>query len=181
MNTRVEKVMGEEDLKQVIKEIARKVRDRHQDLQEIILVGIKTRGVPLAERLSMELKSLGFKRISVGALDITFYRDDLSRMYPVPEVKGTNLNFKIDGKVVLLVDDVIYTGRTVRAAMDELLDYGRPDRIEFAVMVDRGERELPICPDYVGRKLEAESGDTVEVKVRPVDEEDAVYIVLKGE
>lgn len=171
--------MDETDISQAIKKFAQEIRKRHPGLEEIVIVGIQTRGVPLAERLSVELKNLGYKSILLGAVDITFYRDDLSRLYPVPEVKETDLKADIDGKTVILIDDVIYTGRTIRAAMDELLDYGRPDRIELAVVVDRGERELPICPDYVGKTITTERDKLVDVRVKPIDEEDGVYLVEK--
>lgn len=177
MNSRARKIMKKEEISHIIKDIARSIKEQHPDLSQIVIVGIKTRGVPLAQRLIKELFNLSQAKPYFGALDIAFYRDDLSRKYPFPEVKGTDLEVSIDGKTVILVDDVIYTGRTIRAAMDELLDYGRPNRIELAVIVDRGQRELPICPDYVGKTFETDANQMVEVRLEPIDEEDAVYLI----
>ena len=133
--------------------IAHEMLERHPDLGRLALVGVRSRGVPLARRLARLLKDAGGTEPAVGAIDISLYRDDFTSLAAQPITKGTDILFSIDGRTVVLVDDVLYTGRTVRAALDQLIDFGRPARIELAVLVDRGHRELPIRADYVGRTL----------------------------
>jgi pyrimidine operon attenuation protein/uracil phosphoribosyltransferase len=155
--------------------IAHEIVERHPDLERTALVGIRTRGVPLARRLAQAIAGTGTAP-RVGALDITLYRDDLTTMAPNPVVKGTDIPFSIDGWTVVLVDDVLFTGRTVRAALDELIDFGRPARIELAVLVDRGHRELPIRADYVGKALTTAREENVQVQLREEDGDDRVLL-----
>jgi len=157
--------------------IARQIVERHPDIEHTALVGIRTRGVPLAQRLARVVAKGEARRPRVGALDITLYRDDLTTMAPNPVVRGTEIPFSIDGCCVVLVDDVLFTGRTVRAALDELVDFGRPARIELAVLVDRGHRELPIRADYVGRTLNTAREQTVQVRLKEQDGEDRVLLL----
>jgi pyrimidine operon attenuation protein/uracil phosphoribosyltransferase len=157
--------------------IAHEVMERHADLSQLVLVGVRTRGVPLARRLADRLAKAGAVTCPVGALDITLYRDDLTLVAPHPVIKGTDIPCSIDGRRVLLVDDVLYTGRTVRAALDELVDFGRPARIELAVLVDRGHRELPIRADYAGRTLTTAREEVVQVRLSETDGEDRVVLL----
>ena len=147
----------------------------------LALVGIKGRGADLARRLLPGLKQQTGREISLGFLDITLYRDDVGMAYPHPKVKGTELNFSLEGCHIFLVDDVFYTGRTTRAALDELMDYGRPASVLLAVLVDRGGRELPIRPDVVGIVVEAASDCSVEVRLQEVDGEEGIGTVRKNQ
>jgi pyrimidine operon attenuation protein/uracil phosphoribosyltransferase len=140
------------------------------------LVGIHSRGVPLAKRLAAALKAAGTPDVPVGSLDITFYRDDMGEAALHPIVQDTDVSFDVSGKTVFLVDDVLYTGRTIRCALDELMDFGRPRRVYLAVLVDRGQRELPIQPDFVGETMLTPPDQRVEVHLEEVDGEDAVWI-----
>ena len=157
--------------------IAHEIVERHPDLERAALVGVRTRGVPLAKRLARLMGSAQGVAPRVGALDITLYRDDLTTMAPNPVVKGTDIPFSIDGWTVVLVDDVLFTGRTVRAALDELIDFGRPARIELAVLVDRGHRELPVRADYVGKTITTAREENVQVKLQEEDGEDRVLLL----
>jgi pyrimidine operon attenuation protein/uracil phosphoribosyltransferase len=164
-------------LSRTLARMAHEVHERHADLAGVVLVGIRTRGVPLARRLAELLERAGGIRPPVGALDITLYRDDLTTIAPNPVMKGTDIPVSIDGRTVVLADDVLYTGRTVRAALDELIDFGRPARIELAVLVDRGHRELPIRADYVGKAITTARGEIVQVLLREEDSEDRVLLL----
>jgi pyrimidine operon attenuation protein/uracil phosphoribosyltransferase len=154
--------------------IAHEILERHPDLTRVALIGVRSRGVPMALRLARLLKQAAGIEPRVGALDITLYRDDFTSLAPQPLTKGTEIPFSIDGRVVVLVDDVLFTGRTVRAALDQLIDFGRPARIELAVLVDRGHRELPIRADYAGKTLTTARDEAVQVMLR---EEDGVDVV----
>ena len=159
--------------------IAHEMLERHPDLGKLALVGVRSRGVPLARRLARLLKDAGGTEPAVGAIDISLYRDDFTSLAAQPITKGTDILFSIDGRTVVLVDDVLYTGRTVRAALDQLIDFGRPARIELAVLVDRGHRELPIRADYVGRTLATAREEAVQVLVREEDGRDEVLLHRK--
>jgi len=142
----------------------------------VVLVGIRTRGVPLADYLAKKIEKIQGKPIDVGALDINLYRDDLSEVSEQPVVRSTELPFSITGKGIILVDDVLYTGRTIRAAMDALIDFGRPRFIKLAVVVDRGWREFPIQPDYVGKGIKTTQNQNIKVMLETIDGENAVFI-----
>jgi pyrimidine operon attenuation protein/uracil phosphoribosyltransferase len=167
-------------LGRTLSRIAHEVVERHPDLSNLVLVGVRTRGVPLARRLAGLLKQAAGVEPPVGALDITLYRDDFSSVATQPILKGTDIRFSIDGRTVVLTDDVLYTGRTVRAALDELIDFGRPARIELAVVVDRGHRELPIRADYVGQAVQTRRDDVVQVELREQDGADRVVILERS-
>lgn len=146
------KLLDDKMIDRSLTRLSHEIIEKNKGIDNLVLIGIKSRGVPLAKRLSSKIESIEGLRIPVGELDITLYRDDLSLKSYEPDVKGLEVDFPIDGKIVVLVDDVIYTGRTVRAAMDAIIDFGRPSSIQLAVLVDRGHRELPIRPDFVGKK-----------------------------
>jgi pyrimidine operon attenuation protein/uracil phosphoribosyltransferase len=157
--------------------IAHEVIERHPDMKGVALVGVRSRGVPLARRLARLLRDTTGVEPAVGALDITLYRDDFTTIAAQPVAKGTDIPFSIDGRVVVLVDDVLFTGRTVRAALDQLIDFGRPARIELAVVVDRGHRELPIRADYVGKTLTTARDEVVQVLITEKDGQDGVVLL----
>jgi pyrimidine operon attenuation protein/uracil phosphoribosyltransferase len=143
--------------------IAHEILERHPDVKRLALIGVHSRGVPLARRLARRIGAVAGVEPAVGALDIALYRDDFTSLAAQPITRGTDIVFSIDGRTVVLVDDVLFTGRTVRAALDQLIDFGRPSRIELAVLVDRGHRELPIRADYVGKNLPTSAKEKVEV------------------
>ncbi|HEX9186587.1 MAG TPA: bifunctional pyr operon transcriptional regulator/uracil phosphoribosyltransferase PyrR [Vicinamibacteria bacterium] len=157
--------------------IAHEILERHPDPKRLALVGIRSRGVPLARRLARLVGDAAGTAPAIGAIDIALYRDDFTSLAAQPITKGTDILFSIDGRTVVLVDDVLFTGRTVRAALDQLIDFGRPARIELAVLVDRGHRELPIRADYVGRSLSTSRDEAVQVLVREEDGRDEVLLV----
>ena len=157
--------------------MAEEIVELNDGTDDLIVVGIQRRGVQLADRIVRTMYEREQVKVPRGALDITLYRDDLQTVGPRPVVGPTDLPWNLDGKVVVIVDDVLYTGRTVRAALDELADFGRPSRVSLAVLVDRGGRELPIHADIVGKKLSIEAGDRVDVLVDELDGRDAVVVV----
>src|SRR6516225_7267636 len=167
--------------------IAHEIIEANPELDEVALVGIQTRGVPLAQRLARLIEERAGLAPELGAVDITFYRDDVSvrggeaPLAAQPLVRASQLDFPLDGRTVVLVDDVLYTGRTIRAAIEALFDYGRPARVQLAVLVDRGHRELPIRPDYVGKNLPTARGERIQVQLVEVDELDAVLLVPSPE
>ncbi|GGE22355.1 bifunctional protein PyrR [Marinithermofilum abyssi] len=156
--------------------IAHEILERNKGIADCVLVGIRTRGIYLARRLAERLERIEGIRPPVGELDITLYRDDLTEKGEQPHVRGSEMPVSVHGKTVVLVDDVLYTGRTVRAAMDALIDQGRPQMIQLAVLVDRGHRELPIRPDYVGKNVPTSRSEVVAVQVVEIDGQDQVTI-----
>ena len=171
-------IMDEAAMERALVRIAHQIVEKNHGTDHLCLVGIKTRGVPLAQRLGKNISRLEGVDIPVGELDITLYRDDLSTIAEAPVVSGTHVPFSVEGKTVVLVDDVIYTGRTVRAALDALMDVGRAQRIQLAVLIDRGHRELPIRPDYVGKNVPTAQSELVAVKVIEFDGENRVSLYL---
>ena len=169
------KVMEEADVRRAVRRISHEIVERNKGAREVVVVGIRTRGVPLSLRIAETIAGIEGLEIPVGRLDITLYRDDLHTMSQ-PVVKETHLPGDIGGKNVVIVDDVLYTGRSVRAAMDAIIDFGRPATIQLAVLVDRGHRELPIRADYVGKNVPTSPGQKVNVHLREIDGEDGVYI-----
>ena len=164
------------EMRRIIRRMAGEILEQNHDLDQVLLVGIRTRGIPLAERLAAEIETMEGVKLDIGALDITFYRDDLSMIGPQPVVKGTDLPGSVTDRIVVLCDDVLYTGRTVRAALDELADYGRPKAVRLAVLVDRGCRELPIQADVVGKAIPTARSEQVEVGFVEVDGGDFVRL-----
>ncbi len=174
-------LMDAAEIEEALHRLAEEIVAFERRTDALMLVGIRTRGVPLARRLAEILKQRYGWDVPVGVLDITFYRDDLSRIAPNPVVRKSELPRDITGRVIVLVDDVLYTGRTVRAALDHLMDYGRPDRVRLAVLVDRGHRELPIQADYVGRTIPTERDEIIKVMLREVDGEDRVLLLERNQ
>ncbi|MGE5543869.1 MAG: bifunctional pyr operon transcriptional regulator/uracil phosphoribosyltransferase PyrR [Bacillota bacterium] len=173
------KIMDETAMRRAITRIAHEVIERNKGVKDLAVVGIRRRGGPLAERLAAKIGEIEGVTIPVGILDITLYRDDLTALGPQPLVHRTEVGFDINGKTVVLVDDVLYTGRTVRAALDALMDLGRSRCIQLAVLVDRGHRELPIKADFVGKNVPTSSRETISVRVKEIDGIDEVVIEEK--
>lgn len=171
-------VMDADRIGRSLMRIAHEILERHRGTDNLALIGIRARGVPLAERLAANLKTAGGLDVPTGSLDITLYRDDLMRhqVGPQPILRRTDIPFSIDGKMILLVDDVLYTGRTIRAALDALIDFGRPSAIQLVVLVDRGHRELPIRADYVGRNVPTSRQQSVQVRLQEIDGRDEVDV-----
>jgi len=168
-----------EDIDRVITRVAHEILEKNKGSKDVVLVGIKTRGVPLAKRIAKKIEEIENKVISCGELDITLYRDDLSQISSQPIVHNTEIPFDINEKVVVLVDDVIYTCRTVRSAMDALIDLGRPGAIQLAVLVDRGHREVPIRADFVGKNIPTSKNEIIEVKLDEIDDKEEIVIAKK--
>jgi pyrimidine operon attenuation protein/uracil phosphoribosyltransferase len=179
-------LLDAEQFGRTLSRIAHEIIERNDELESVALVGIHTRGVPLAQRLRRLVEERSDVELELGQLDITFHRDDVhvrsgsAPRRPQPLVRDTKLDFELEGRTVILVDDVLYTGRTIRAAIDALIEYGRPDRVQLAVLADRGHRELPIRPDYVGKNLPTARGDRIQVEVNEIDEIDRVVLVPEG-
>ena len=170
------RIMTADEIRRATIRLSHEIVEKQAGTDGLQLIGVQRRGVPLARRIAAAIAENESVEIPVGALDITFYRDDLSLVAQQPVVKGTDLPFAIDGRTVVLVDDVLYTGRTIRAAMDALVDFGRPQAIRLAVLVDRGHRELPIRADHVGKNVPTSREETVRVHLEEVDSEDGVEI-----
>ncbi len=172
-------VLSHDDLRKALVRIANEIVEKNPDGEAIALVGVHTRGALLSQRLHALVGELTGSEVPLGDLDISFYRDDMKRREPLeaPVVHASHLDFDLEGRTVILVDDVLYTGRTVRAGIEALFDYGRPDRVQLAVLVDRGHRELPIRPDYVGKNLPTAAGERVNVRLEESDGRDEVAIV----
>ena len=169
-------IMDSEAIRRALVRIAHEIIEKNKGVEDVVIVGIRTRGVPLAQRIAAEINAIEDCEMTVGMLDITLYRDDLSTLGYNPVVHGTDINFDLSGKHVVLVDDVLYTGRTIRAALDAVIDMGRPKTIQLAVLVDRGHKELPIRADYVGKNVPTSQKETIEVVLNEIDGTDEVYI-----
>jgi pyrimidine operon attenuation protein / uracil phosphoribosyltransferase len=172
-------IMDESAVSRAITRISHEIIEKNKGIENLVLIGIQRRGVPLAKRIADKIKSVENSEIPVGILDITLYRDDLSLLNEHPVINGTEINFDIANKKVVLVDDVIYTGRTVRAAIDAIMDINRPQMIQLAVLIDRGHRELPIRADYVGKNVPTSRSEIVHVNVLEIDGENSVTISNK--
>ena len=176
-------LLDDEQVRRTLSRVAHEIIERNDDLDSVALVGIHTRGVPLAQRLRRLIAEFAGVEVELGTVDITFYRDDVqvrgreAPLHPQPIVRDTKLDFPLEGRTIVLVDDVLYTGRTIRAAIEALFGYGRPERVQLAVLADRGHRELPIRPDYVGKNLPTARDERVQVELVEVDEIDRVLIV----
>jgi pyrimidine operon attenuation protein/uracil phosphoribosyltransferase len=174
-------VMDADKIDRALTRIAHEILERHRDVEDLVLVGIRTRGVPLARRLQGKIAQIEGKEIPLGILDITLYRDDLTTVGPHAVLKETKIHFPIDGRKIILVDDVLFTGRTIRAALDGLMDFGRPQSIQLAVLVDRGHRELPIRADYVGKNVPTNLDEMVQVRLNEEDGHDEVLLLRRPE
>ena len=180
-------LLDDEALRRTLTRIAHEIIERNEALEDVALVGIHTRGVPLAQRLRRLIDERAGTCVDLGQLDITFHRDDVAVRagrapdHAQPVVRSTRLDFELEGRTVVLVDDVLYTGRTIRAAIEALFDYGRPARVQLAVLADRGHRELPIRPDYVGKNLPTARGERIQVQLVEIDEVDQILLVPNAE
>lgn len=172
-------LMSASEIDRTLVRLAHEILERTEDLGRLAFIGIKRRGVPLAVRLARKIKDLERREIPVGHLDINLYRDDLSTVGDQPQVKANQIDFDIRGKDVILMDDVLYTGRTIRAALDALFDHGRPARVQLLVLIDRGWRELPIEARYVGRMVQTSANEIIEVKLQEIDQIEKVMLVEK--
>lgn len=174
------RIMDASEVQKAIEKMAQTIAMDMPQIDKCLLIGIRTRGVYLANRLGVLIKEKTGYDVPIGTLDITLYRDDWTRLHMYPLIRSTTIPGSIEHKDVVLIDDVLYTGRTVRAALDALLDYGRPDRVYLAVLIDRGHRELPICAQYVGKQVETTDDEHVDVRLKECDEVDEVVIVKPG-
>ena len=171
------KIMDAQAMERALSRIAHEIIEKNKGVSDVALIGIQRRGVPLARQLAENIEKVEKVKVPVGVLDITFYRDDLSLMNEHPVLNGTDIPFNVTGLVVVLVDDVLYTGRTVRAALDALMDSGRPRSIQLAVLIDRGHRELPIRADFVGKNVPTSRSEVIAVRVAPFDSPDEVALM----
>lgn len=169
-------ILDSTSFNRMIKRIAHQIIEKNSDVQNIAIIGIKTRGVPIAERVAKSIFEIEKLKVNVGVLDITLYRDDLTHISPDPVINATDIPFDINNKTVVLADDVIYTGRTVRAAMDAVMNVGRPSKIELFTMVDRGHRELPIRADFVGKNVPTSHSEMIKVNLLEIDGKDNIEI-----
>ena len=180
-------LLDDEAISRTLSRVAHEIIERNEDLDSVALVGIHTRGVPIAQRLRRLVEERSGVSLALGQLDITFHRDDVAvragkaPRHAQPLVRDTKLDFELEGRTVILVDDVLYTGRTIRAAIDALFEFGRPERVQLAVLADRGHRELPIRPDYVGKNLPTAHDERVQVELIEVDELDRVLLLAERE
>lgn len=170
-------ILDKDGIRRSLTRIAHEIIERNKGTENLVLIGIRRRGAPLAERLAGKIKEIEGRSVPVGILDITLYRDDLSTLAYQPLVRSTSVPFQVSGRTVVLVDDVIYTGRTVRAALDAVMDLGRPRVIQLAALIDRGHRELPIRADYVGKNVPTSSKEEVSVRLQEIDSEERVVIL----
>jgi len=170
-------LMSASEIERTLVRLAHEILEKTQDLDKLAFIGIRRRGVPMAQRLAAKIGQLEAREVPVGTLDINLYRDDLSTVDVRPVVSGTEIAFPVSGKDIILTDDVLYTGRTIRAALDALFELGRPARVQLLVLIDRGHRELPIEARYIGRKVQTSRREIIEVKFREVDEVEKVLLV----
>ena len=169
-------LLNDKDIARAISRISHEILERNSGAENIALIGIRTRGVTVSNRIKQKIKDIEKADVSVGALDITLYRDDVGTGLQKPQLKKTEITFTLEGKHVVLCDDVLFTGRTIRAAIDALMDFGRPASVQLAVLIDRGHRELPIRPDYVGKNIPTPKSKRVQVDLKEIDTEDKVII-----
>ncbi|MFP4012509.1 MAG: bifunctional pyr operon transcriptional regulator/uracil phosphoribosyltransferase PyrR [Chitinispirillaceae bacterium] len=174
---KIDLLMDSHALDRALTRITHQILERHTELSEVCMVGMQTRGVYLASRIAQKISKMEDVSIPSGVLDVTLYRDDYRTAFKQPEVRVTDIPFDINAKNVILVDDVLYTGRTVRAALDAVMDFGRPRTIQLAVLIDRGHRELPIRADYVGRKITTLANQEVSLNVKEIDGEDSLWLM----
>jgi len=174
-------VLDADGLRRTVNRLSHELVEKNKGVQDVVLVGIRTRGEYLAYRIAKKLEEIENVKVQVGVLDITLYRDDLRGRLDQPQLKSSEILFDIRGKVIVLIDDVLFTGRTIRSALNALMDLGRPAMIQLLVLVDRGHRELPIKADFVGKNVPTALGQEVKVEMTETDEEDAVYLIENGE
>ena len=173
-------VLNPEEMNRAITRIAHEILEKNKGAEQLALIGIRTGGAVLAKRFQEQIRTIENRQIPLGLLDITLYRDDLTEIGPQPSIGETEIDFDVDGKKIVLIDDVLFTGRTIRCALDALIDFGRPECIQLAVLIDRGHRELPIKPDYIGKNIPTAKNEKVVVKFKEHDGEDGVLVVACG-
>lgn len=171
------KIFDENGLRRTIVRLAHEIVERNKGVENLCIVGIRTRGVYLAERIINEIEKIEGIKLPLGILDITMYRDDFRQRLDQPQIQQTDIPFDIDDQKIILIDDVLYTGRTTRAAIEAIMSFGRPAMIQLAVLIDRGHRELPIKPDYVGKDISTAIGEEVKVNMQEIDDEDSVILI----
>lgn len=174
-------LMSASEIDRTLVRLAHEVLEKTKDLEKLAFIGIRRRGVPLAQRLAAKIEALEKRKIPVGILDINLYRDDLSTVGSKPQVNSTEINFRVEGLQIILMDDVLYTGRTIRAALDALFDQGRPAVVQLLVLIDRGHRELPIEAQYVGRSVQTSDAEIIEVKFQEIDGMEKVLLCERAE
>ena len=170
-------ILSSQDIEKKLIRISHEIIENHNDIDNIVILGIHNRGVPIAQRLKKNILQITNIDIPLGSLDITFHRDDFRERLLIPEIRETNISFSLDDKVVVLVDDVLYSGRTIRAALDEINSFGRPSLVRLAVLIDRGHRELPIRADFIGKNIPTNSGEHVDVRLQESDNEEGVFLI----
>ena len=170
-------ILSSQDIEKKLIRISHEIIENHNDIDNIVILGIHNRGVPIAQRLKKNILQITNIDIPLGSLDITFHRDDFRERLLIPEIRETNISFSLDDKVVVLVDDVLYSGRTIRAALDEINSFGRPSLVRLAVLIDRGHRELPIRADFIGKNIPTNSGEHVDVRLQESDNDEGVFLV----
>ena len=170
-------IMDSKDIGRKLTRISHEIMENHIDIGNIVILGIHNRGVPIANRIKQNIFSVTNIDVPNGSLDITFHRDDYRERLLIPEIRGTDIPFSLDDKVVILIDDVLFSGRTIRAALDEINSFGRPSIVRLAVLIDRGHRELPIRADFVGKNIPTNSGEHVQVYLNETDDEEGVFII----
>ncbi|MBP7088987.1 MAG: bifunctional pyr operon transcriptional regulator/uracil phosphoribosyltransferase PyrR [Candidatus Omnitrophica bacterium] len=178
-NQEAKRILSSEDISRILYRLTHQIVEQNDDIQTLALIGIQTRGVYLAKRIQKIIKELKQKEPPLGILGITLYRDDLTVIGQQPVVKKTSIDFDVKDKEIILIDDVLFTGRTIRAALDEIMDFGRPKRIKLLVLIDRGHRELPIRADFVGKNIPTSAQESVDVRLSELDHSDEV-LILKG-
>ncbi len=175
----MKKLLEAADIKRIITRISHEIIERNKGTKDLALIGIKRRGDILAQRIGAEILQCEKTKIPIGAVDITLYRDDLQLVSETPIIEGTDINFDVNNRIIILVDDVLFTGRTIRAAIEEILDFGRPKKIQLAVLIDRGHREIPIQADYIGKKITTLENEIVDVYLKELDGQDLVFVHKK--
>jgi pyrimidine operon attenuation protein / uracil phosphoribosyltransferase len=181
MNAKIKsRVLDSEGIKRALQRMSHEIIEKNQGIKNLAVIGIRSRGAYLAERIAANLEKIEGQKVPLGAIDITLYRDDLTEIAEQPVVRATDIDFDITGKKIVLVDDVLFSGRTVRCALDELIDFGRPANIQLAVLIDRGHREFPIRPDYVGKNIPTGKQESVEVRIKETDGAEEVVVLGKN-
>jgi len=170
-------ILSSKDIEKKLIRISHQIIENHNDIDNIVILGIHNRGVPISQRIKKNILKITNIDIPLGSLDITFHRDDFRERLLIPEIRETNISFSLDDKVVVLVDDVLYSGRTIRAALDEINSFGRPSLVRLAVLIDRGHRELPIRADFIGKNIPTNSGEHVDVRLQESDNEEGVFLI----
>ncbi|AQS59026.1 bifunctional pyr operon transcriptional regulator/uracil phosphoribosyltransferase PyrR [Desulforamulus ferrireducens] len=170
-------ILDDKGMRRAMVRIAHEIIERNKGVENVALIGVRRRGVPLAQRLAQYINEIEGTSVPVGILDITLYRDDLTTLANQPQVHQTEVSFSVTGKKIVLVDDVLYTGRTVRAALDAIMDLGRPELVQLAVLIDRGHREIPIRADYVGKNVPTSRKEVISVRLKEIDQEERVVIL----